>query len=395
MKLKLKPGIIDRYMLRQFIQTFVICFISLTGLYVVFDAFTNLEKFIECAENNHVGLFSLVASYYSYQTLFFFDLTAGMLALTAAMFTITWIQRHNEMTALLAAGVSRIRVATPVMVAAAVIALLGTANRELVMPHFRFELNRTPYDPLGNKDMAMSPRIDGMTNIMIDGKKTVASERKIVAPNFLLKEPLAGYYKDDHIVAAEAYYQRAQGDLPAGYLLKGVSEPKNIDKEPSLVVGDQLVVLTRSKQDQRGRRDRSGLSDFLESGECFVASGVDLDMIITKGAYASTPDLVRSLHNPSLGLGRDVETGIHARIMRPFSDLTLLFLGLPLVLTRDNKNIFVAIGLCVAVVSVFVLFSMSMQALATSHWISPQFAVWTPLFIFVPIAVWMGHKMTW
>jgi lipopolysaccharide export system permease protein len=382
MKLKLKPGIIDRYMLRQFIQTFAICFISLTGLYIVFDGFTNLEKFIECAEQNKIGLFSLIASYYSYQTLFFFDLTAAMLAMTAAMFTITWIQRHNEMTALLAAGVSRIRVAMPVVIAAGVVALLGTANRELIMPHFRFELNRTPYDLLGNKDMAMYPRMDGVTNILIDGSKTVASQRKIISPNFIFPTSISDYC--EQITASEAFYQKAKGDLPAGYILKGVQEPKDLDEKPSLEVGGLPVVITP--------HDRP---DLLKSHECFVASDVDLDMIITKGAYASTVDLVHSLHNPSLALGRDVETGIHARILRPFSDLTLLFLGLPLVLTRDNRNIFVAIGLCVLVVSIFVIFSMSLQGLATSHLISPHFAVWAPLFIFVPIAVWMGHKMVW
>lgn len=380
MKLKLKPGIIDRYMLRQFIQTFAICFISLTGLYIVFDAFTNLEKFIDCAEKNQIGLFSLIAEFYSYRVLFFFDLTAGMLALTAAMFTITWIQRHNEMTALLAAGVSRIRVAMPVVIAAAVIALAGTANRELVMPHYRFELMRTPYDLLGKKGMAMRPRMDGTTGIFINGNKTIASERKIVGPSFVFTGSFSDYCEE--ISASEAYYQKAQEGLPAGYLLKGVRQPKDLKEMPSLMAGDRPIVITP--------HDNPAL---LKPNECFIASDVDLDMIMTEGAYASTPELIQSLHNPSLDLGPGVETSIHSRIVHPFSDLTLLFLGLPLVLTRDNRNVFVAIGFCVAVVSIFVLMTMSMQVFATAYIISPHFAAWAPLFIFVPIAVWLGHRM--
>ena len=38
--------IIDRYLLRQFLGTFVVCYCSLTGLYIVFDAFTNLDGFL-------------------------------------------------------------------------------------------------------------------------------------------------------------------------------------------------------------------------------------------------------------------------------------------------------------------------------------------------------------
>ena len=37
--------IIDRYLMGQFLHVFVICFLSLTGLYVVFDAFSHLDDF--------------------------------------------------------------------------------------------------------------------------------------------------------------------------------------------------------------------------------------------------------------------------------------------------------------------------------------------------------------
>ena len=37
------PGIIDRYILHSFFKKLLIAFVSLTGLYVVLDAFTNTE----------------------------------------------------------------------------------------------------------------------------------------------------------------------------------------------------------------------------------------------------------------------------------------------------------------------------------------------------------------
>lgn len=77
-----QPGspmwIIDRYLLRQFLQTFFICFCSLTGLYVVFDLFTNLEEFLQSAERAG-GLFSLLTSYYGYRSILFFDRTSGQI----------------------------------------------------------------------------------------------------------------------------------------------------------------------------------------------------------------------------------------------------------------------------------------------------------------------------
>ncbi len=55
-------NIIDRYLLRQFLQNFAICFVSLMGVYVIFDIFTNLEAFMGIAKG--VALMKVLAAYY-------------------------------------------------------------------------------------------------------------------------------------------------------------------------------------------------------------------------------------------------------------------------------------------------------------------------------------------
>ena len=125
--------IIDRYLLRQFLQVFVICFVSLNGLYVVFDAFGNLDEFMEFADEKG-NLLGCMAEFYAYRSLFFFDRTCAVLAMVSAMFTITWLERFSELTALQAAGISRARLAAPLVIAATGIVLLAALNRELVIP---------------------------------------------------------------------------------------------------------------------------------------------------------------------------------------------------------------------------------------------------------------------
>ncbi len=125
--------IIDRYLLRQFVQVFFICFVSLTGLYVVFDAFSNLDEFIRHTEKQG-KLLTTMGTYYAYRSVFFFERTSGVLALVAAMFTITWFERYNELTALSAAGISTRRVVTPIILAAAAISLVGVVSREMIIP---------------------------------------------------------------------------------------------------------------------------------------------------------------------------------------------------------------------------------------------------------------------
>ena len=185
--------IIDRYLLRQFLQTFLICFLSLTGLYIVFDAFTNLEEFVRCGAKCG-GVIPFMARHYAFQALGFFDRTGGLLALVSAMFTVSWIQRHNEMTALMAAGIARIRVLLPIIFAAVTISLLAAANRELLIPRFRHELCRRPQDLIGDLPQSLEPRYDDH-DVLLSGKNTYADRKRIEEPEFALPPLLRDYGK--------------------------------------------------------------------------------------------------------------------------------------------------------------------------------------------------------
>jgi lipopolysaccharide export system permease protein len=375
--------IIDRYLLRQFLQTFVICFVSLTGLYIVFDALSNLDSFLKCAEKQG-NLMVLMGSYYSYRALFFFDRTAGMLALVSAMFTITWIQRHNELTALMAAGVPRIRVAAPVIAIGVAIALLATVNRELIIPQCRNVLARSTSDLVGNTARELQPRYDNETDILIRGRATYADDQRIDDPSFLLPLSLSRYGKQ--LTAKEAFYKLPQGDRPGGYLLVDVQQPNGLDKQPSLYVDGTAVIITA--------RDAP---DWLRPNECFVVSDVNFEQLsegLAWRQFASTAQLIKGLRNSSLDFGADVRVTIHSRIVQPLLDVTLLFLGLPLVLSRESRNVFLAIGICVVVVAIFVLVTIGFQYLGSSLVLrSPALAAWAPLMIFVPVAVGMSESM--
>ena len=373
--------IIDRYLLGQFLQTFVICFLSLTGIYVVFDAFTNLDAFLRCAKG--MQLLQLIGAYYGYQSIFFFDRTSSLLVLMSAMFTVAWIQRHNEMTALMAAGVSRIRIVGPVIVAAVAITLLAVANREAIIPQFKEQLIQRPSDLQGNVIEAMFPQYDNETDVLIRGKSVCADQERIDKPDFLVPPVLAEYGKQWQ--AETAYYRPAEGKRPGGYLLDGMVEPKNLAKKPSLTLGERRVLITP--------RDAP---DWLKPEQCFVVSDVEFDQLNGGRAFrtfASTAEMIRSLRNRSLDFGADIRVSIHSRIVQPFLDITLLFLGLPLVVSRESRNVFIAIGLCIGVVTLFLVLVLGFQQMGSSCLIDPALASWAPLMIFVPAAVGLSESM--
>jgi lipopolysaccharide export system permease protein len=104
--------------------------------------------------------------------------------------------------------------------------------------------------------------------------------------------------------------------------------------------------------------------------------------------------LIAGLHNPSVDYGADVRVAIHSRIVQPLLDVVLIFLGLPLVARRESRNVFLAIGVCMAVTTIFMLTVTGCQRLGEISLINPPaLAAWAPLMIFVPSAVGLSHAM--
>lgn len=368
---------IDRYLLKQYIQVFVICYISFTGLFIVIDAFGHLDHFVNFAEESGTGLFDVLADFYSYRALAIFDRSCGTLALVSAMFTVTWIQRHNEMTALLAAGVPRLRVLRPIIGAAIVVSLVAVGFREMVMPAIRHELAKDTRNLSGEQELPLQPRYDNRSDIRIGGEAVVIDAGAIRRANFVLPPPLDVYGKQ--LTAAEAVYQPEVGERPSGYLLRGVSAPKTLVQQPSLRLDDGSLVIVTPKD-----------ANWLKPDEVYVVSGVSFPLLASGGTwkdYASTPEIVKELASPSVELGADVRVALHRRILNPFMDTTLLFLGLPLVVSGANRNPFLAIGMCLGVTTSFFLVALGSQSLGASGWIRPELAAWIPLLVFVPIAV--------
>lgn len=368
-------SIFDRYLLRLFVKVLLACFLSMVGLYIVIDVFSNLDDFLGYGREQG-GLFAVIASYYSARVPWFFDHASGLLALVAGMFAITWLQRTNELTALMAAGITTKRIVRPLLASAVVVSLMAAANRELVIPEVRDKLVRNAQDWLGETANKVDAVTDNRTDILIGGRASFAADQRIQDPTFTLHRPHGAFGRK--LIAENAYYQPPHGDRPGGYLLDGVIQPAEHGKLPSVNMDGEPVILSSSD------------TDWLQPSQLFVASAItfsDLACGPQYRAFASTSELVTGLRNPSLDFGLRTRVSMHARFVQPFLDVTLFVLGLPLVLSRQNRNIFVAAGMGVGVVIAYFAVMIACQALGASGFLmSPALAAWAPLIILAPTA---------
>jgi len=373
--------LIDRYIGRAQLHAFVVVFVSLAGLYFVFDAFTNMEEFITHAAETG-SLASVLAGYYGCRLVWFFDATSPVITLASGMFALSWLERHNELTALLAAGVTRWRIARPVIIFAAAISLLAATNRELLLPQIRNAFARNAQDLDGSALQPFESRYDHRTDILFRGRGARSADQSIESPSLLMPPQLGDY--GPQLTAATAGWRPAAPGRPAGYLLAGVQEPADIDRLPPLQCGGETVVATRQT------------ADWLEPGQCFVVSEVTFEQMIGStnwSQYSSTLELARAIANPSLGVASEIPLRVHARLTAPALDLALLLMGVPLVLGPNRRGIFAAVGACVGMTVVFFLVVMGSHAMAAGDLLSPSLGAWTPLLVLGPLAAWAAQPM--
>lgn len=365
---------IDRYVLSLFVKVLIVCFVSIGGLFVVVDAFSNLDEFVELGRK-HANASAVVLNFYSARMLSLFDFASGILVLVAGMFTVTWLQRTNELTAMMAAGVPKARVVLPLIAASVVVSLTGAANREFLIPRFRRQLSRGWQELVGAELEPMRPKYDNRTNILFDGRHVQPDQRRIAQPMIRLPVAMPGVGKQ--LSAESAQYLPAEEDRPAGYLLLNVKQQELLLKSPSLQMDDQPIVMTPHD------------TPWLRPDQAFIASGLTFTHLTADKAWrqwSSSRQLVAALRNPSVDFGADVRVAVHLRLVKPLLDLTLLFLGLPLVLTSRSRSVFVAAGFCFLLVTAFYVVVVSCQGLGSNYLISPALAAWFPVLVFTPIA---------
>jgi lipopolysaccharide export system permease protein len=234
----------------------------------------------------------------------------------------------------------------------------------------------------GDNEAELKSRFDSQSDILLGGDSIVAAEKKIIRPSFMLPPGLDDFGRQ--LTAHSAQFVAADGDRPSGYLLTGVTAPRPLLSQPTRKIGDMPVIVTPHD------------AKWLAEDQVFVVSAVSFEFLSAGSNWrdhASTRELIHELRSPSTDLGADVRYAIHSRLMQPFLDTTLLFLGLPLIISKGNRNPFIAIGMCVAVVALFMTIRLGCQSLCLTGWLQAPFAAWLPLMIFAPLAVLMAEPL--
>ena len=366
--------IVDRYLCSVFLSTFLICFLSFAGLYTVVHLFSNLDELNLIAKK--VGWLAIFQEFYLPRVADIYDKSTGVLILISAVFAVSLLQRRREMTAMEAAGLTKLRILRPIFVLSIIFIGLTIANREFLIPRLKTQLVRTPqsWGDTGKTDM--SPQTDA-NNITIQGDRFYFADQRI--SNIQIELPIGVTPATAPLRAKSGFLTPANHWRPAGIMLSEVTS--NMESlSPSIQNADgQLTVYTPVNH------------HWLSERQLFVRCDFSKDQIVygkQQEQYQSTAGLIASANKPKRWSTGSEYVNIHARLIRPILDLTLLLLGLPMVIGGIERNVFVSAGICFGIVGLVQLTVIVCNSLGASSLIHPAaLAAWAPALLYVPAAI--------
>ena len=358
---------IDRYVVRNFLFSYLVVLIGFLALAVVIDASMNLDEFMERipgdlpALKRVTSLMGMMGNWYAVRVLLFFQLLMPIITVVAAVVTVVMMKRRNEFVPLLASGVSVYRALWPVVFLTLLASGMGLANQELVLPRVAHRLVRRPDDPLGREAEAVGggytdqagnrisadtyvPFTKILNKVVINGPPSEAGRMRIFADQAVWNEPRQAWLLTSGKI--QRFDQRDVGrpvekfgpDQPkAAFFFETSLRPADVDRPKHWI---QL-----SAQSELRRR------------------------ILLR------PEV------PAL------RVELHRRYVIPLHAIVLLLLGLPLVLMQESKSVIVGLGVALVICLTYLGVQFVSEQMGSSGRLAPPLAVWLPIFLFGPVAI--------
>jgi len=169
---------LDRYIVRSFLVSALLWFIVMMSLRVVTDLFVNLDEFAKLGMGFGQTC-AYIAQYYSCQSLVYFTELGGVIIVASAAFSLARMNHTNELTAMLASGISLHRVIWPIVLCAMLLGGLIIFDQEVLIPRVAHKLVRSRDDLPGTGDFEIRLMTDSRDTVW-HGRRFRPAEKRMI-----------------------------------------------------------------------------------------------------------------------------------------------------------------------------------------------------------------------
>lgn len=355
--------VLDRYLFRSLLTNYVIGIAVMLSLYVVLDLFVNMDEFTERGDPV-LTVAAHVVDYYLPNLALYFAQLGGIITLFACGAVLARMRKLNEITAMLASGVSLYRVARPILIFAVAATGLLVIDTELIIPTVAHRLARK-HDEVGGRRAYE-------VLFLRDGEGALLSAGRFYPTTGELQSLLVMERDEAGAVQRIIEADRATWEPPVAPFPMGTWRL------------DRGRGLTRAAQSGLGPSE-SKIEDFPTTYRSNLGPH-EIELRQAEGwiGFLSLAQLKELQSEPESDRGAIVRTR-HARVVTLIVSLLLVLLGLPFFLDRSPANILADATRCVLIcglcyVGTFIAQSIRIETLSA-------FIAWIPVFIFGTLAM--------
>jgi len=342
--------ILDRYLARQFLGTFILLVLALPLLFLITDLTDQLDRYI--ARGLPASAIAVSYVYFLPQLIYW---GFPIAALIATVFTIGNMTRHQEIAAAKAGGISFYRLVTPVLLLGAILSVVAIGIGDIV--------------PIANERRVELLESDGgyvnpfRLNLVFrteDGR-TLAANRLSAEQNEMMNVVLESRIAADSVwinsSAHFAYWNPESGwTLENGYL-------RWIDDR-----GTETAI----------QFDSLYVPHLRETPEELLTTSTEADAMRYRELARFIDTIERSGGNPA-----EFRVYLAQRLSLPLAVLVIVLFGAPLATSSQRGGTAFGVGISLAVTMVYLMLFKVGEAIGSSGAIHPLAAAWSPNILFL------------
>jgi lipopolysaccharide export LptBFGC system permease protein LptF len=375
----------DRYVLRHYIYAYIVCAVSFLGLYMAVELLSRLSKFLA---SHGIPFWQVIIEYYSVMFPVVYTYYLGpALTLAAAMFSLTMLNKNNEIMPLKAAGVSLYRIVAPIFILGFFFAVLTFLSQEIFMPLLRDRIREVyGYSHSGTSLESL---------VVVDSK----------GYEFTVGRYWPMLKRGENIIVTKRAYSPSAGKMvnkerfTAPYMqweIKRDFGDENNDGGNAakgqwvLRPGDGEQVYEDTLDEEGNRTVREGETDsFVEYGRKIIETDLtpeDFEIGSENSTYLSARELKRRWKR-SQSSNNLLLVKIHQHFTFPLTHVVLLLIGLPFVLNQNNRSVALGVIVSLAICAAYYLVNAMCSTLGARGVLQPVVAAWLPVLFFTGLGV--------
>lgn len=358
-------SILDRYIIKKFLGTYVFSIILIISIAVVFDINEKLDKFLD----KKAPLYEIVFHYYVNFVPYYTNLFSALFVFIAVIFFTSKLADNSEIIAMLSNGMSFKRLMKPYMISAGIIAIFSFVLSSFIIPPAN--VTRINFQNKYVKDKS----VDYASNIQLQVDKDVIlyierfDNRTSEGRNLSL-DKFDGKELQSRLIATRIKYDTLNTWTLYNYSIREFQGMREVNSSGSQM--DTVINVVPSD---------------------FLVSVNDFEQMTTPRLY----EYIQKQKEKGLASVGEVsmiqfEIEFHKRFASVFSAFILTLIGASLSARKVKGGMGLNIGIGLGLSVSYIMFQTISSSFAVSGTMHPMLAVWLPNIIYMGIAAYLYSK---